>query len=80
MINSIEQKKRINRFQDVRIPSARDLYCRYGERLGKGEYTTNGSTFADPAIVNSGSVIDQMITAQNHALPFDDPEALSNAR
>lgn len=79
MINSIESRKRINRFQDVRIPSAKDLYVRYGERFGKGEYTSSHGEIGDIAIVNSGSVIDQMITAQNKALPFDDPEALSNA-
>lgn len=79
MIQSIEQRKRINRFQDVRIPSGRDIFARYGERLSQGEYTTTAGVSSDPAIVNSGSVIDQMITAQNHALPFDDPEALSKA-
>lgn len=77
MIQSIEQRKRINRFQDVRIPSGRDIFARYGERLSQGEYTTTAGVSVHPAIVNSGSVIDQMVTAQNHALPFDDPELLS---
>lgn len=64
MINSCEKTKKINSFQYVAIPSPRDVFNRYGERLSsRGEYTSSGEQVS-PSLVSSGSVIDQLINAQ----------------
>lgn len=64
MINSCKKTKDINSFRFVAIPSPRDVFARYGERLSsRGEYSSAGETVA-PAMVSSGSTIDQMINAQ----------------
>lgn len=64
MINSIETTKKINRFEFVSIPSPRDVFNRYGERLSnKGEFSCGAELGSVPAIVSAGSTIDQMINA-----------------
>lgn len=66
MINSCKKTKDINSFRFVAIPSPRDVFARYGERLSsRGEYSSNGEAVA-PAMVSAGSVIDQMINAQHY--------------
>lgn len=66
MINSCKKTKDINSFRFVAIPSPRDVFARYGERLSsRGEYSSSGETVA-PAMVSSGSIIDQMINAQSY--------------
>lgn len=66
MINTCESTRRINSFQFVAIPSPRDVFARYGERLSsRGEYSSCGEQVA-PAMVNPSSVIDQMINAQHY--------------
>ena len=68
MINSCKSTKRINAFCFVSIPSPRDVFARYGERLSsRGEYTSSGEQVL-PALVSSSSVIDQMINAQSFLL------------
>lgn len=63
MINTCESTRRINSFQFVAIPSPRDVFMRYGERLSmRGEYSSSGEQVA-PSIVSASSVIDQMINA-----------------
>lgn len=65
MINSCKDTKSINSFQYVAIPSPRDVFSRYGERLSsRGEYSTSGDVYASPALVNPSSTIDSMINAQ----------------
>lgn len=65
MINSCKATKQINSFVYCEIPSPRDVFRKYGERLSeRGVYTTDGSTQGTPQMVNSSSVIDQMINAQ----------------
>lgn len=65
MINTCESTRRINAFQFVAIPSPRDVFARYGERLSsRGEYSSSGEQVA-PAMVSATSVIDQMINAQS---------------
>lgn len=65
MINSCKATKEINSFQYVAIPSPRDVFARYGERLSnRGEYSTDASTLSSPSMVSAGSVIDQIINAQ----------------
>lgn len=66
MINSCKKTKDINSFRYVAIPSPRDVFARYGERLSsRGEYSSSGETVA-PAMVSSGSTIDQIINAQHY--------------
>lgn len=65
-INSIDQTKKINRFKKVYIPSPKDLYLQYGERLGKGEYTTSADEIGEPVPLGGSSVIDQMVSAQEY--------------
>ena len=65
MINTCESTRRINSFQFVAIPSPRDVFMRYGERLSsRGEYSSSGEQVA-PAMVSSSSVIDQIINAES---------------
>lgn len=64
MINSCKKTKLINSFQYVAIPSPRDVFARYGERLSsRGEYTSSGEQ-TTPSLVSAGSTIEQMINAQ----------------
>lgn len=66
MINTCESTRRINSFQFVAIPSPRDVFARYGERLSsRGEYSSSGDQ-VEPAMVSATSVIDQMINAQHY--------------
>lgn len=65
MINSCKSTKSINSFQFVAIPSPRDVFARYGERLSsRGEYSTTANDYTSPALVNPSSTIDSMINAQ----------------
>lgn len=65
MINSCQDTKRINSFQYVAIPSPRDVFNMYGERLSsRGEYSTDSAIQTFPVPVNSSSVIDGLINAQ----------------
>lgn len=65
MFYALDQTSRINRFVDVVIPSARDLYARLGFRNGSGIYTTDGLTVDDIPVLASGqTVIDQVIHGQ----------------
>ena len=64
-INSCKSTKSINSFQYVAIPSPRDVFSRYGERLSsRGEYSTCQGEYTSPALVNPSSTIDSMINAQ----------------
>lgn len=66
MINTCDATRRINSFQFVAIPSPRDVFARYGERLSsRGEYSSSGEQVS-PAMVNASSVIDQIINAQHY--------------
>lgn len=71
MINSCKATKKINSFEYVAIPSPRDVFMRYGERLSNvGQLGTDRDTIGIPAMVSSGSTIDMMINAQ-HMLEND---------
>lgn len=64
MFYGIEKTRQINRFVDVKIPSARSLYMRYGAQQGTGVFSTAQSDIAEP--VNFGSsVIGDVIRADN---------------
>lgn len=64
MFYGIEKTRQINRFVDVKIPSARSLYMRYGAQQGIGVFSTAQSDIAEP--VNFGSsVIGDVIRADN---------------
>ncbi len=56
MFYAIEQTRRINRFQDVKIPSARALYERYGASIGKGCYSTDMNEIGIPANMSSNVI------------------------
>lgn len=63
-INSCEHTKRINRFEYVPIPSPRDVFLKYGERVSsRGEYTSSGEGTI-PSQVSSCSTIDSIINAE----------------
>ena len=64
MFYGIEKTRQINRFVDVKIPSARSLYMRYGTQQGSGVFSTAQSDIVEP--VNFGSsVIGDVIRADN---------------
>ncbi len=64
MFYGIEKTRQINRFVDVKIPSARSLYMRYGAQQGTGVFSTGQSDVVEP--VNFGStVIGDVIRADN---------------
>lgn len=64
-INSCKATKQINAFVYSAIPSPRDIFRKYGERLNdKGVYTASADDSGSPQLVSGGSVIDQMINAQ----------------
>lgn len=64
MFYGIENTRKINRFVDVKIPSARSLYMRYGVQQGYGVFSTAQSDVVEP--VNFGStVIGDVIRADN---------------
>ncbi len=64
MFYGIEQTRKMNRFVDVKIPSTRSLYMRYGVQQGIGVFSTAQSDVVEP--VNFGStVIGDVIRADN---------------
>lgn len=64
MFYGIEQSRSINRFVDVKIPTARALYCRYGAQHGIGVFSTDSEDKSMP--VNFGStIIGDVIRADN---------------
>lgn len=65
MINSCKSTKAINSFQYVAIPSPRDVFARYGERVSNNGSFSCGIEGGSPQMVSATSVIDQMISAQN---------------
>lgn len=65
MINSCKSTKVINSFQYVAIPSPRDVFARYGERVSNNGSFSCGVEGGSPQMVSSTSVIDQLISAQN---------------
>lgn len=64
MFYSIEQTRNYNKFQDVRIPSARNLYERYGAAVGKGVYNTSSDEISNPVHL-SNNIIDNVAYAQD---------------
>lgn len=67
MINSIPSTKKINSFEFVAIPSPRDVFNRYGERVSNsGEFSCGAELGSAPVLVSSGSVIDQMVNAESY--------------
>lgn len=66
---AIKATKEINSFVYVPIPSAKDLFNRYGARLGsQGSYNTSQEDILDlPLPCSSGSTIDDCINAQRLA-------------
>lgn len=65
MIYAPKELRSINSFKFVSVPSPRDVFMRYGERASTGgEYSTDAMTQASPSIVNTSSVIDEIINAQ----------------
>lgn len=62
MVNADIRTRAINSFQDVVIPSSKDLYRKYGKRLGNGQfaYDANGGM----PVCTSAAVIAQMESAQ----------------
>lgn len=62
MVNADIRTRNINSFQDVAIPSAKDLYKKYGKRTGNGQfaYDSNGGM----PVCTSSAVIAQMQSAE----------------
>lgn len=59
MFYALEPTRKFNQFQDVKIPSARSLYNRYGAQLGSGVFSASDE-IGTP--VNFGnSVIDDVV-------------------
>lgn len=65
MLYAIDCTREINRFRKVAIPTSRDLYAKYGERVSNGGIsTTTEGELNEPAIVAGGSIISQVIRSQ----------------
>lgn len=64
MFYSIEQTRNYNRFEDIRIPSARNLYERYGASVGKGVFNTSSEQISNPVHL-SNNIIDNVAYAQD---------------
>lgn len=62
MVNADIRTRNINSFQDVAIPSSKDLYRKYGKRIGNGQfaYDSNGGM----PVCTSQAVIAQMQSAE----------------
>ena len=62
MVNADIRTRNINSFQDVAIPSSKDLYKKYGKRLGNGQfaYDSNGGM----PVCTSSAVIAQLQSAE----------------
>lgn len=58
-----KETRKINQFQDVRIPSARNLYERYGAAIGKGVYQ-HSDDIGNPVFLGN-NVIDSVTYAHN---------------
>lgn len=66
MINTCKATRKINSFKYVAIPSPRDVFAKFGERVSsRGEYSTTAGVASSPSMVSASSVIDQMINAEN---------------
>lgn len=65
MIATTDETRKVNSFQYVAIPTMRDLFFRYGARIGsEGAYTTVPGELSTPQIVSATSTIEQMRRAQ----------------
>lgn len=62
MFYALEPTRKFNAFQDVKIPSTRSLYSRYGAQMGTGIFTASDE-IVNP--VNFGnSVIDDVVRSE----------------
>lgn len=64
MIQAFEQTRNYNRFIDVAIPRAKDLYQKYGERLSSSGLFTTTPDESTTVLKVGNSVIQDMIMAQ----------------
>ena len=64
MFYSTKETRDFNKFQDIRIPSARNLYERYGAAVGKGVYNTTSDEISNPVHL-SNNIIDNVSFAQD---------------
>ena len=63
MIYANKETRKVNAFIDVAIPPARDLYAKYGKRLGRGEYAYDKQ--GGVPLCTSSATIAQMQSAQS---------------
>lgn len=66
MVNADKRTRNINAFEDVAIPSAKDLFRKYGKRVGSDgsfAYDSNGGV----PVCTSSAVIAQMQNAEKQA-------------
>lgn len=65
MIATTKETRKVNSFEYVAIPTLRDLFNRYGARIGsEGAYTAVPGEFSEPQLVSATSTIEQMRRAQ----------------
>lgn len=64
MVNTCKDTRNINKFQYVAIPSPRDIFLKYGERVNNNPcYGTDANGDCD-CVMMSHSVIEQCIAAE----------------
>lgn len=62
MVNADKRTRSINAFVDVAIPSSKDLFIKYGKRLGNGYFAYDAS--GGMPVCTSSAVIAQMQSAE----------------